>query len=335
MQIPATYLKLYLEHFADQPGLLAALLAGTGLDLAALASSDRDIPFATVSQVLENANNQLDPGWHVRLAAEMDIMQHGPVGFAAATAATVRQAVETLTRYVEVRAPFAWLSAVEDAQDMHLRCYEAVDLGPLRASLMETTLVACANIIRHVAAHGSADVILEVPSTAPSYAAAFDRLGLAPPRFGAAHYALSFPRLWLDRPCLLYDRAMHDASVDKCRELLAAAARHSDLEFGVREILHASGGVAPGLEAVAARLNLSARSLIRHLKDEGTSYRDIVESVHKTLARDALLHSNATVAEIGYRLGYSDASNFGRAFRRWFGTSAGRFREQAAGAQPR
>lgn len=336
MQIPATYLKLYLEHFADQPQLIAALLAGTGLDSTALASSDRYLPFETVTQVLENANKQFDKGWHVRLAAEMEIMQHGPLGFAAATAANLRDAIATLARYVEVRAPFAWLSTSEDSGRVVVCCVEAVELGPLRASLMETTLVACANLIRHVGAHGDVGVILELPGPPPVYAASFGAHGLAEPRFSASRYALSFPAAWLARPCLLYDRAMHEASVAKCRELLATTTRRSDLEFAIRELLHAANGHSPGLTAVAASVNMSPRSLIRRLKDQGTAYREIVESVHKALAREALLNSRLSIAQIGYELGYSDPSNFGRAFRRWFGVSAGRYRsETVTGAHAR
>ena len=41
---------------------------------------------------------------------------------------------------------------------------------------------------------------------------------------------------------------------------------------------------------------------------------------------DFLLNSDHSVATIAFRLGYQDPSNFGRAFRGWFGTSPGRYR---------
>lgn len=273
MKIPATYLKLYLEHFSAQPELLGTLLDGTGLDMDVLASSDRYVAFESVAQLLENANRTLEDGWHVRLAAEMEIMQHGPVGIAAATAADLGAAVVTLARYVEVRAPFAWLERGEHDGRAHLRCFETVELGPLRASLLETTVVACANVIRHVGGQRDEGLTLHLPGPPPAYAAAFSAEGFAESKFGAASYGLSFPAVWLSRPSLLYDGTMHAASVNKCRELLATTTRRSDLEFSIREMLHESGGRSPGLEVVAERLNLSPRTLIRRLKEDGTAYQ--------------------------------------------------------------
>ncbi|MEM9056370.1 MAG: AraC family transcriptional regulator ligand-binding domain-containing protein [Pseudomonadota bacterium] len=327
MKIPAAYLKLYLDSFADQPPLIAAVLAGSGLDRQALASSDRDVPFEAVAQVIENANKALDEGWHVRLAADMQIMQHGPVGIAAATAPDLRGAVATVARFVEVRAPFVWLERAERDGQAWLRCFETVDLGPLRTSLMETAVVACANLIRQVGAQGDEGLSLELPGPQPAYAAAFEARGLGQPRFSASGYAVTFPAAWLSRPSLLYDRAMHDTAVGKCRQLLNAAARRSDLEFAICELLHDAGGRSPGLEAVAAHLNLSPRSLLRKLSQRGTTFRELVQGVHKTLAKEALLNGDEPVADIGYRLGYSDASNFGRAFRRWYGVSPGHYRQ--------
>jgi AraC-like DNA-binding protein len=69
--------------------------------------------------------------------------------------------------------------------------------------------------------------------------------------------------------------------------------------------------------------------LIRRLKRGNTSYNTILEEVRKTLAVDYLLHSDFSVTSVAYRLGYRDPSNFGRAFRSWFGMSPGRYRQLA------
>ena len=71
------------------------------------------------------------------------------------------------------------------------------------------------------------------------------------------------------------------------------------------------------------------RTLIRRLKRGATSYKAILEDVRRTLAVDFLLHSEMSVASIAYRLAYHDPSNFGRAFRSWFGISPGQYRARA------
>ena len=83
----------------------------------------------------------------------------------------------------------------------------------------------------------------------------------------------------------------------------------------------------PGLADVAAAQHTSSRTLIRRLKQGGTSFQEILDDVRQTLARDYVLHSDMTVSDIAWRLGYQDPSNFGRAFRRWNSQSPRTFRK--------
>jgi AraC-like DNA-binding protein len=48
----------------------------------------------------------------------------------------------------------------------------------------------------------------------------------------------------------------------------------------------------------------------------------------RRLAIELLADSSLTAAEIAYRLGYEDASNFGKACHRWFKRSPGALRKQ-------
>lgn len=82
-------------------------------------------------------------------------------------------------------------------------------------------------------------------------------------------------------------------------------------------------------EAVARRMNRSTSTLQRQLAAEGTSYRNVLESTRRALAERFLRDGDYTQAEIAFMLGFSDQSNFARAFRRWTGTSPGRFQGAA------
>ncbi len=68
---------------------------------------------------------------------------------------------------------------------------------------------------------------------------------------------------------------------------------------------------------VASRLNRSASTLQRQLHDEGLSYRDVLESTRRNLAEEYLNDKKHSHAQIAYLLGFSDQSNFSRAFKRW------------------
>jgi len=82
-------------------------------------------------------------------------------------------------------------------------------------------------------------------------------------------------------------------------------------------------------ETVARRLYRSRSTLQRQLGAEGTSYRQILESTRRSLAEQYLRSSDYSQAEVAFMLGFTDQSNFARAFRRWTGMTPGEFRKAA------
>ncbi|MEE1964231.1 helix-turn-helix domain-containing protein [Allomuricauda taeanensis] len=75
------------------------------------------------------------------------------------------------------------------------------------------------------------------------------------------------------------------------------------------------------IDDVAANFNLSSRSMQRKLKDEGSSFKEIVDNVRKELAMEYLKDKNNQVKDVAYSLGYNESSAFVRAFKRWTGTT--------------
>ncbi len=96
----------------------------------------------------------------------------------------------------------------------------------------------------------------------------------------------------------------------------------------VTTCLRASALPLPELTSVAARLNVSTRTLNRRLQHEGSSYRDLRNAVLREWAERYLEESSYSVEAIAAALGYGDVSNFRRAFRGWTGLSPGAYREE-------
>ena len=83
-------------------------------------------------------------------------------------------------------------------------------------------------------------------------------------------------------------------------------------------------------ESVAKRLYRSRSTLQRQLGAEGTSFRQILESTRRSLAENYLRSNDYTQAEVAFMLGFTDQSNFARAFKRWTGMSPGQYQKEAA-----
>jgi len=85
----------------------------------------------------------------------------------------------------------------------------------------------------------------------------------------------------------------------------------------VRQLLIQSAGRFLSISEVADRLHISERTLRRRLDDESTSFRAIVDEIRDLLARDYLIKTELTIADIAYLLDYAETVSFRRAFVRW------------------
>jgi AraC-like DNA-binding protein len=73
------------------------------------------------------------------------------------------------------------------------------------------------------------------------------------------------------------------------------------------------------VEEVAGLCRVHRRTLSRRLKAEGTAFRQIANEVQFEIASRLLSNRRITFGQIATTLGYSEASAFTRAFRRWSG----------------
>ena len=95
----------------------------------------------------------------------------------------------------------------------------------------------------------------------------------------------------------------------------------------VRRMLveHLESGLT--LDAAAAALAVSRRTLTRRLAEERASFRHILDEVRCELARALLQDRSLSIGDIAFFLQYSEPAAFHRSFRRWTGLTPHAFRE--------
>src|SRR6056297_2322250 len=91
------------------------------------------------------------------------------------------------------------------------------------------------------------------------------------------------------------------------------------------------GGRSPagrtGAEDVARALGISRSTLQRRLREDGTSYQDVLDATRRDMAIRYLTKTTLRADEIANILAYRDANSFSRSFRRWTGQAPVAFRE--------
>lgn len=105
--------------------------------------------------------------------------------------------------------------------------------------------------------------------------------------------------------------------VDYLREQYPASLE--TLVYQVASALLSSGDCS--LERVAAAIDLHPRLLQIKLREQGSSYMQIMHSVRRTLAEDHLRRRSMTITDLALNLGYADVAVFSRNFKQWTGLS--------------
>jgi len=325
--MPTAYVKVFLQHAASEHLPIEPLLAGTSLSPEKLLTPGQTVSFLETRRVFSNVTRFLEPGWHLSLAQRLTISAHGALGFAAVTAPNLRASVEVLMRFNGIRGPYIWLAGAVEGEQFVIRLYELTDLGEQRYPLVELALLSIQSLLERPLGREIRGARIALAYPKPVYRKRLLDAFHADLVFEAHGHQISFPASWLEEPCVLHDEALHRYLVMKCEEDLRAVSGILPAEIAVRQALLTQPGRLPGLTEIARAQNVSARTLIRKLKRGKTSYNQILQDVRKTLAADYLLRSRMSISRISYRLGYQDPSNFGRAFRGWFGISPGQYRE--------
>jgi AraC-like DNA-binding protein len=159
------------------------------------------------------------------------------------------------------------------------------------------------------------------------------RLSMAPPAHHLRYVELSAANFHFDESATpgvsvriagaLLDRPLPMAAprvVEQIEQQMQMLQRRAvpDAEWGpyITMLLRNAEGRQLTLDDIAASLNVSVRTIDRHLKKERLQFRDLSQQVRFERARDLLAMPGASTASVAAQLGFSDASNFSRGFRR-------------------
>lgn len=238
------------------------------------------------------------------------------------SAATVGQAVERYCRYDRLLQNVS-VSKLEVVGERATLRHEPTGLAEPNAATSVNALASVAVFARHLTGHTLRLTEVTFTHASPTDTREYERVFDAAVHFGRAHNALVFPASYLDLPLRQTDPGVSSALQQHADALLAQlATAEMPLTHEVRQVVTAllpSGDAS--LEKVAARLHVGERTLRRQLRDEGITFRQVVDGVQHALACQHLRDRSLAVDEVAFLVGFSDARAFRRAFKRLQGVS--------------
>ena len=160
----------------------------------------------------------------------------------------------------------------------------------------------------------------------PQFAADYAVVFPCPVHFAVPHTSILFDPRQFTRPIA---RSPAEASVFLERaplDWIFTGSRAHTHSLRVRAILYGAPRQACKLPEAATALNMTARTLNRRLKEEGTSFQDIKDALRRDIAISALQQGTDSIEKIAFNTGFSASANFHRAFRNWTGRTPGSYR---------
>lgn len=187
------------------------------------------------------------------------------------------------------------------------------------------------HIIRLLSGKNLHPLRAEYRYAAPKDLSEHERVLKVRPVFGAPHNRIVFRSADMDLPVFGHNKELNAHFKQVLEQRMAVTAQDGTFAEDVRRtILVHYQLVLPRVQDVAERMNLTPRTLQRKLAVEGTTFQRVADDVRKEMAIGLLPNPRLTIAEIAYKLGYSEPTTFQRAFRNWTGRTPTAYRSGAA-----
>lgn len=292
------------------------LLGELGLDAVLLADPENILPFRVVGNLLGHCVMRTGCAhFGLLLGQRGGTATLGKVGLLVRSSSDVGSALRNLISHLHHHDQGA-VPNLSIKGNTALLGYAIYEKGvPAADQIYAGSIAITFRIMRELCGNGWRPSEVLLPFRKPRNAAPFRQHFRAPLRFDAEQAALVFPAAWLNRALQSADHEVqhHVASllVDHKRSELSVLIRRA-----ARAML-AQGKVSE--EELARRFGVSRRTMIRQLRQEGTSFNALLREIRLEVACLMLRDTDNPVEHIGISLGYAGASSFTRAFKAWTG----------------
>lgn len=251
----------------------------------------------------------------------------GLLGHVLSLCRTLRDAFEVGARYQHTSGGIAVYSLHEGERETFVEVECRLPYADIQVFAVEEFFASLMVYSRALIGTGFAPLRFEFTHAAPAYLEAYACLLGPEVAFGCLHNRMVIASNWLDQPLpghqpvalrqALTLLEMECAPLQQKASLLQTVERAiaRDLPQGCR------------IDSVAADLNMSSRTLRRHLNEHGMTFDGLQEQVRQARAMSLLGNPRMAIERIAETLGYSDVRGFRRAFKRWTGLSPSAWRE--------
>ncbi|GAA3915230.1 AraC family transcriptional regulator [Litoribacillus peritrichatus] len=164
--------------------------------------------------------------------------------------------------------------------------------------------------------------------SAPEHENQYWPLFACPIIFDAEETALVFDRQFLELPIMQTEPVLKEFLKVSPADLLARPEDRNTMTAHIRHLLGRDFTQDfPDFDWLAEQVHLAPQSLRRKLREEGTNFQEIKDGLRRDTAIGLLNKHELSIQDIAEQMGFSEASTFHRAFKKWTGLTPGDYRK--------
>jgi AraC-like DNA-binding protein len=298
----------------------AVLARRAGLDPGLLTEPNARYPTAPLQRLWEiAAEESADPVFGFRVGSLVRPGTFHALGLGIVSSTSVLAALNRIQRYSSIVSTNGRLVLLQ--QDALVGLETRADRVTVMPTIhcVDALVVGLCRILEQCAGPSAmpARVVFMRPRMAP--AEAYREILGCPVDFDGPHIAIWFDAAAAAQP-VLSGNAELAAEADKLSARYIDELAPDSTAARVRTLLlKAMPSGEFGRDAIARSLNQSASTLQRRLRDEGATYQELLDATRHEMALEYLRQGGHSLVDVAFLLGFTDQSNFTRAFRRWTG----------------
>jgi AraC-like DNA-binding protein len=305
------------------------ILKAVGISLALTNDPMSRLPVATLTRLYRACVEvTCNPCFGLTVAKFIHVSNLHALGYALAASTTLMEFCKRLERYFRLASQTAEISIALEGDNVLMRVRLLADVSAETEDAfmgfvvlsMRQLYKADFNPLRVAFRHAAP----------PSGVRPYEMLFRSEVVFSQAVPVMIFPRADLEQPLA---GACSDLAQlnDNLATTYIARLDKNDVVTSVRQkIIEFLPSGSCSREEVAGAMCMSPTTLQFKLAQRNTNFHDLLDSIRKELALSYVKQSALSITEITYLLGFSDTSNFTRAFKRWEGVSPSHFRSGLA-----
>ncbi len=297
---------------------------------------DQESRFSTdkFTDILNYCNQKLDcHDFPIQVAKQFHPGTFHVLGYAMMSSNTLKDALERIARYKRVLSNACRLDILEEKDDlifnMEVFSYPETKRKVLSEPAVETFIGTIVQFARELVGQDLAPkkVCLSYPK--PEYETQYlNDFFQCEVEFNTESCQAVFDRKQANTTLLGGNPLVTQAHEKLLNEFLSRVNKDDLSHIIITKICDVLPLGAPSQTGIASQLNMSLRNLQRKLHDQGTNYKSILEGTRKKLTLEYIQQKHLSISEIGYLVGFSNTSNFNRAFKRWTKLTPGEYRNK-------